>query len=416
MASKAKVLIIGGGFGGLFTALELAGHVDVTLLSAEDRFTFRPLLYEYLSGEVEEWHIAPPYPELIDERINFVQGRATNLDLSARKVIVADGPDSLEGAIEYDVLVVAVGGLTNFAGVPGAQEHALQFRGIDDADRLRQRMVDALDRIPPDLPPQDVRSALTFVVVGGGASGVELSTKMADLLNDAVARRALKGEPRVLVIEMGDRVVPGMGTDIRAHVEHALHLSRVEAHTLTRVVRVSAASVTIAHENTQSEISTAGVVWVGGVRVNPLIENLQVEKTRNGLLKVTPTLQIPGHDNVFALGDDAHFEDADAPLAGTAQLAFQESVLAAQNVRALLAGEKLQTKHFEEIGEALSLGTERGAVLTGGKVFAGAMARQARFALYTSRLPTWQHRLRVGASWFFGGTAPRPLLPLGFQR
>ncbi|HXM34511.1 MAG TPA: NAD(P)/FAD-dependent oxidoreductase [Pyrinomonadaceae bacterium] len=415
MASKARVLIIGGGFGGLFTALELAGHVDVTLLSEEDRFTFRPLLYEYLSGEVEEWHIAPPYHELIDERINFVQARATDLDLSARKCIATD-PESLESAIEYDVLVIAVGGQTNYAGVPGAQENSLSFRGIDDADRLRQRMVDALDRIPPDLPPQDVRSAVTFAVVGGGASGVELSTKMADLLTDAFARRALKGEPRVLVIEMGDRVVPGMGADIREHVERALHLSRVEVHTLTRVVRVSEASVTIEHEDTQSEIAAAGIVWVGGVRVNPLIGNMQVEKTRNGLLKVTPTLQIPAHDNVFALGDIAHFEDADAPLAGTAQLAFQESALAARNVRALLAGEKLQTKHFEEIGEALSLGTERGAVLTGGKVFGGAMARQARFALYTSRLPTWQHRLRVGASWFFGGTTPRPLLPLGFQR
>ena len=412
MASKARVLIIGGGFGGLFTALDLAGDADVTLLSAEERFTFRPLLYEYLSGEVEEWHIAPPYHELIDERINFVKGQATDLDLLNRRVTLAEGRQP----IDYDVLVIAVGGLTNFASVPGAEEHALQFRGIEDADLLRQRMVDALDRIPPDLPPQDVRNALTFAVVGAGASGVELSTKMADLLNDACTRRALKGEPRVLVIEMGDRVVPGMGTDIREHVEHALHLSRVEVHTLTRVVRVSPDSLTIEHEDTQTEIPTAGVVWVGGVRVNPLIERLQVEKTRGGLIKVKPTLQLPGYTNVFSLGDNAYYEDADPPLAGTAQLAFQESTLAATNVRALLTGEQLQTKHFEEIGEAISLGTERAAVLTGGKAFTGALARQARFALYTSRLPTWQHRLRVGASWFFEGTAPRPLLPLGFKR
>lgn len=412
MALKAKVLIIGGGFGGLFTALDLAGDASVTLLSAEERFTFRPLLYEYLSGEVEEWHIAPTYQELIDERINFVKGQATDLDLSARRVILADGQEP----IEYDTLVIAVGGLTNFAGVPGAADYALPFRSIDDADRLRQRMVDALDRVPPGLAPQDVRSALTFVVVGGGASGVELSTKMADLLNDAIPRRALKGEARILVVELGERLVPGMGADIREHVEHAMRLSRVEVHTLTKVVGVGPESVTLEHEGTQSEIPAAAVVWVGGVRVNPLIENLQVEKTRGGLLKVTPTLQIPGHEKVFALGDNAHFEEADAPLAGTAQLANQQSVLVAQNVRALLAGEKLQTKHFEEIGEALSLGTERAAVLTGGKAFAGPLARQARFALYTSRLPTWQHRLRVGASWFFEGTTPRPLLPLGFQR
>jgi NADH dehydrogenase len=152
------------------------------------------------------------------------------------------------------------------------------------------------------------------------------------------------------------------------------------------------------------------------VRANPLIERLQVEKTRNCLLKVTPTLQLPGYANVFSLGDNAYYEASDPQQAGTAQLAFQESTLAATNVRALLAGKQLQTKHFEEIGEAISLGTERAAVLTGGKAFAGALARQARFALYTSRLPTWQHRLRVGASWFFEGTAPRPLLPLGIKR
>jgi NADH dehydrogenase len=277
-------------------------------------------------------------------------------------------------------------------------------------------MVDTLDHVAPDLPPQDAQRALTFAIVGAGASGVELSTKMADLLRDAFKRRALRGEPRVLVIEMGDRVVPGMGDEIREYVEDALLKSHVEVHTLTRVVRVSPNSVTIEHENRQTEIETAAVVWTGGVRVNPVVEQLDIEKNSRGLIMVEPTLQTRAHKNVFALGDIAFYPDATPTLAGTAQLAFQEAALVADNVAAFLSGDELKTKHFEELGEAVSLGTERAAVLAGGKAFGGPLARQARFALYTSRLPTWHHRLRVGASWFFEGTTPRPLLPLGIQR
>jgi demethylphylloquinone reductase len=407
-----KVVIVGGGFGGLFTALYLAGHAAVTLISDEEQFLFKPLLYEYLSGEVEAWHIAPPYRELLDDRIEFVIGKVTDIDLATGSVKFDDSRQSLA----YDVLVLAVGGVTNYAGVEGAEKYSLPFRSIPDADRLRQRMVQALDRVAPDLPPQDVRGALTFAVVGGGASGVELSTKMADLLNDAFSRRALKGEPRLLVIEMSDRVVPGMGSNIREYVERALHQSRVEAHTLTRVVRVAENSITMAHGPTETEIQTAAVVWVGGVLVNPLIQKLDLERTSRGLIRVKGTLQTITREDVFALGDIAFFEDATPTLAGTAQLAFQQASLAARNIRALIAGDELEAKHFEEIGEAVSLGTERAAVLAGGKAFGGPLARQARFAMYTSRLPTWHHRLRVSASWFFEGTAPRPLLPLGFNR
>src|SRR5258708_10864958 len=194
-------------------------------------------------------------------------------------------------------------------------------------------MVEALDRTAPDLPPQDVRDALTFVIVGGGASGVELSTKMADLLNNAFQRRSLQGEPRVLVIEMSDRVVPGMGDEIRSFVEGALRQSRVEIHTLTRVVRVTAADVTLEHDDKQTVMPVAAVVWVGGVQVNPLIRKLSLEKTSRGLILVEPTLQTRSHKNVIALGDIAFFPDAAPTLAATAQLAVQQARLAAQNVR-----------------------------------------------------------------------------------
>jgi NADH dehydrogenase len=409
--SKAKILILGGGFGGVFTALELAGSADVTLVSDEDHFLFTPMLYEYLSGEVEAWHIAPRYDELLDDNVHFVQATITGIDLASQSVSLA-GHEPLN----YDALVLAIGGVTNYVGVEGAEEFTLPFRKLSHADNLRQRMVAALDRIPPDFAPQDARRETTFAVVGAGASGCELSTKMADLLSDAFKRRALQGEPRVLVIEMGDRVVPGMGDQIREFVEDALHKSRVEVHTKTRVVKVTADELTFEHEGNQENLKTAGVVWTGGVKMSPLIEHLDAEKSKRGLLVVKPTLQLSQHVNVFALGDITFYPDATPTLAGTAQLAFQQASLAARNIKAYMEGNEMHTKHFEELGEAISLGTERAAVLTGGKAFGGALARQARFALYTSRLPTWQHRLRVGASWFFGGTTPQPLLPLGLER
>ncbi len=409
--SKAKIVILGGGFGGLFTALEIGGAADVTLVSDADHFLFTPMLYEYLSGEVEQWHIAPRYNELLEDNVHSVRSAATGIDLKAQTVSLAN-----QQTLNYDVLVLALGGITNYVGVEGAEEFSKPFRKIKHADNLRALMVAALDRIPPDMSPLDVRGELTFAVVGAGASGCELSTKMADLLQDAVKRRGLAGEPRVLVIEMTDRVVPGMGDQIREFVEDALEKSGVEVHTETRVVKVTQDAITFEHEGKEETLKTAAVVWTGGVKMNPVIEHLDVEKSKRGLLVVKPTLQLSQHVNVFALGDIAFYPDATATLAGTAQLAFQQASLAGDNIKSYLQGNEMKTRHFEELGEAISLGTERAAVLTGGKAFGGALARQARFALYTSRLPTWHHRLRVGASWFLGGTTPRPLLPLGLER
>src|SRR5437763_3086115 len=246
-AMQPRIVVLGGGFGGLFTALYLAGSGDITLVSDEDHFLFTPMLYEYLSGEVEAWHIAPRYNELLEENVRFVRGRITGIDLTEQSVSLENSNEKLN----YDVLVIALGGVTIYVGVEGAKEYSLPFRRLDHADNLRRRMVMALDRIAPDLAPQDVRRGVTFAIVGAGASGCELSTKMADLLYDAFKRRALPGEPRVLVIEMGDRVVPGMGEQIREFVEDALHKSRVEVHTKTRVVSVTSDGITFEHEGRQ---------------------------------------------------------------------------------------------------------------------------------------------------------------------
>jgi demethylphylloquinone reductase len=407
---KARVVIVGGGFGGLFTALELTGAVDVTMINDDDHFVFAPLLYEYLSGEVEAWHIAPYYKDLVDGAVRLVRGTATDVDFERREVHVS----SWERNLAYDVLVLAVGGVTNYWNIAGAAEYALPFRKIRNADELRRRMIVALDRVPPDTAPQDVRENLTFAVVGGGASGVELSTKMADLMRDALRRRHLQGEARIVVFEMSDEIVPGMGDEIRDYVSNALLDERVEVHTSTRVVEVKPHSIVYEHNGEQHEMKTAAVVWTAGVRTSPLVEKLEIEKDKRNLIVVEPTMQIKNRPEVFALGDIAKVEAEIPPsLAGTAQLAFQEASLTAENIKNFLANRPTREGKFEELGEALSLGTDNAAVLVGDRALGGALARQARFALYTSRLPTWHHRLKVGASWFFEGTHPRPLQPLG---
>lgn len=406
-----KVLIIGGGFGGLFTALELANETDVTLISDFDHFCFRPLLYEYLSGEVEAWHIAPSYKELFGGDINFVRGAAEAIDFEKREVKIS----SRQEPLDYDALVLAVGGVTNFWNVTGAEEFALPFRTISDADRIRNQMVSALDKVSPTLAPQDAREKLTFAIVGGGASGVELATKMSDLLTDAFRRRGLKGEPHVLLVEMSDRVVPGMGEDIREYVEKVLLEKHIDLNLQTKVLEVKPHGIVYEHNGKQTEVETVMTVWTAGVKVNPLIEKLDLPKDEHDLILIKPTLQVKNFENVFALGDIAKIEAVAPILIGTAQLAFQESDLAANNIKAFFNKKVLYAKHFEELGEAVSLGTKDGAVLIGGKVVGGFLARDARFALYSSRLPTWQHRIKVGASWFFGGTTPKPLKPLGIS-
>jgi NADH dehydrogenase len=403
---RARILVVGGGFGGLFTALGLAGAGDVTLVAGEDHFLHTPLLYEYLSGEVEAWHIAPRYTELIgDDKVHFIHGAVTDIDFDRKEVFVAGRVRRLA----YDYLVLGVGGVTNFWGIEGAESYALPFRKLRHADDLRARMIDALDHIPPDAAPQDARRAATFVVVGGGASGVELATKMSDLLRDAFKRRGLRGEPRVVVVEMARQVVPGMDEGIRAAVLGVLEEKRVEVFSETRVVRVLRGGVELEHAGERETIQASGVVWTAGVRVNPLVERLDVEKNQKGLVVVERTLQLRNRPEVFALGDIAYYPHIVPSLAGTAQLAFQQAKLAARNVQELIDGGVPAAGHFEELGEAVSLGTDDAAVLTAGRVVTGEIARQARFALYTSRLPTWHHRLRVGAAWFFGGKSPRPL-------
>jgi len=155
--SKRRIVIIGGGFGGLFTALDLAGGGEITLINEEDHFLFKPMLYEYLSGEVQAWHIAPDCRELLDNQTKFIRGRVTNIDPNGQTVSLADHKE-----LSYDVLIFSPGAITNYAGVEGAEKFSLPFRTLDDANHLRRRMTEALDHVQPELEaPGNLRESST---------------------------------------------------------------------------------------------------------------------------------------------------------------------------------------------------------------------------------------------------------------
>ena len=405
MENNRRITIVGGGFGGLFAAINLTEAGTVTLISREDHFLFTPMLYEYLSGEVLEWQIAPRYKELLGNEINFVRGEVTDIDFGSREITIA----GQESRALYDILIIAVGSMTNYENIEGAEQYAMPFRQLKHADALRERLTEALDRVPPDSAPEDAREALTVAVVGGDASGIELSTKIADLLRAAFKRRGLPGEPRIIIIEESNEVGHGMSDDLRATIEDALKRARVEVQTETKVMRVTAGGLQIEHNKKAQEIRAAAVIWAGGVKANTLVEKLGLERDEKGLLKVEDTLQARGHDRVFALGDIAHYINADEGLGGTAQLAYREAGLVAENVRALLNGKPLRMEHFEELGEAISLGIKSAALELDGRIVDGALGREARFAMYALRLPTWRQRFRVAPKWILGGSNPRPL-------
>ena len=222
-------------------------------------------------------------------------------------------------------------------------------------------MVAALDHVPPDLPPQDTQRALTFAVVGAGASGVELATKMADLLRDAFKRRALRGEPRVLVIEMGDRVVPGMGEEIREIVDAALRESHVEVHTLTQVVRLGEKTLVFEHNGHKARSSCGSCLGRWGARKSGN-RNSESRKDQPRLDPVHPTLQVTSHANLFALGDVAYFQRCRSHVERHRPTGIATGRSGSEKRQGLTAGDELQTNILKSgRGGKPGHGTRRGA-------------------------------------------------------
>lgn len=386
---REPVLVVGGGFGGLYTALALADqrqHPPVLLIEPRERFLFLPLLYELLSGELRSWEVAPRYDTLLAGKgVAWLQDRVERIETGSRQLITAAGR-----RLGYSQLVVATGAGTADFGIPGVREHVLAFRSLADVERL-QELVEQLRR--------SARPLQRLAVIGAGASGTELACKLADLLG---------GSATVELIEQGPRLLPQARAFNRDQAEQALRSRDVRLRLQTRVVSVAADRLELEGPGGHDSLPTAAVIWTAGLRFDPpLIEPAPARDAR-GRLQCESTLAVRGQHHLFAIGDIAALPGDDnaggsaEPLPINAQVAFQQAGCLARNLLRARSGEALEPFRFRDLGEMMSLGIGDASLTGSGLTLAGPAAFQLRRLAYLTRLPGRSHQLRVAAGWLAG--------------
>lgn len=383
--SQKRICILGGGFGGLYTALRLSqfpwnssDKPEIILVEQNDRFLFSPLLYELLTGELQSWEIAPPFSELLaDTTVRFVQGAVKNIDVRSHLVQLNDGPD-----ITCDRLVLALGGETPMDRVPGSADYGIPFRTINDAYRLQEKL--------RELENSD-RDKIRVVIVGGGYSGVELACKLADRLGE---------RGRVRLVEASDSILRSASEFNRTAAMRSLKERGIWIDLETTVDRIEADSISLIYREQIDNLPVDIVLWTVGTEVSPVVRSLPLKQNQRGQLTTTATLQAIEHPDIFVLGDLADCQDAsEQRVPSTAQAAIQQADYAAWNIWASLTERPLLPFRYQSLGEMMTLGLDN-ATLTGlGIKLDGPAAHILRRLIYLYRLPTLDHQLKVGFNW-----------------
>ncbi|MEO1672753.1 MAG: NAD(P)/FAD-dependent oxidoreductase [Cyanobacteria bacterium J06631_2] len=383
--SATRICIVGGGFGGLYTALRLSefpwtseNKPEITLIDKSDRFLFSPLLYELITEELQSWEIAPPFAELLaNTGVVFQQGSVTDINLEGKQVTLEGGTE-----ISYDKLVLSTGGKTPVDLVPGAKEYALPFRSLNDAYSLQEEL-----RLLEEADKDRIRVA----VVGGGYSGVELACKLADRLGE-------KG--RIRIIDRGAKILKDSSEFNRETAVKALEKYQIWQDLETEVEKVEGDSISLIYKAQTDTIPVDLVLWTVGNRVSELITKLSLEQNTQGLLEIEPTLLVKGREDIFALGDAANSYDNDGnSLPASAQVALQQSDYCAWNIWAAATNRPLLSFRYQSQGEMMTLGTDNATINGLGLKLDGPAAYVARRLVYLYRLPTLKHQLTVGFNW-----------------
>jgi NADH dehydrogenase len=401
---RKHVVILGGGFGGVYAALEFEKSLrhdssfDVTLVNRENFFLFTPMLHEVASSDLDMTNIVNPIRKLL-HRVDFFHGEVASIDLEQRQVRVTHGETHHGHTLPYDHLILAFGSVTNFYNLPGLAERALTMKTLGDAIYLRNRMIAHLEEANFECAASLRKPLLTFVVAGGGFAGVETIAGMNDFLRDALTFYPhLKPDMlRLVLVHSGPVILPELGEALGRYAQEKLLARGVEIHTNTKVVKLSDQEV---HLSDGARITSRTLVWTAGTSPNPLLATLPC-RTKSGRVMVTDCLEVPGWRGVWALGDCAVIPD---PLTGgchppTGQHALREAKTAARNVLASLQGFDKQPFRFRTLGQLAAIGRRTGVARILGFNFSGVIAWSLWRFIYLSKLPRIEKKIRVVLDW-----------------
>lgn len=407
MAPKHRVLILGGGFAGLVAAQTLKhADVDITLIDRRNFHLFQPLLYQVATGSLSPADVAAPLRAVLSRQKNVevLLGEAVDIDPAAKTVTLADG-----GVFPYDTLIIATGSQTSYYGKDEWRGSAPSLKSIEEATAMRHKMLYAFERAERAESDEEARAWLNFVIVGAGATGLELAGALAEIAHQTLRhdfRRIRPQDAHILLLEGGPRVLGSYPQDLSAKAAKLVEKLGVTVLTDAMVDSIDAEGVTYQHEGKQLSLAARTVLWAGGVTATPfarqVAQRLGVPTDKSGRFTVNADLTLPGHPEIFALGDLAHsLDERGQPLPGVAQVAIQGGHYAGKAIAARLKGKAVAPFKYFNKGDMAVIGRAAAVANIFGFHVSGFPAWFVWVFIHLLYIVEFQSRVMVFIQWGF---------------
>ncbi|HYA18510.1 MAG TPA: NAD(P)/FAD-dependent oxidoreductase [Bryobacteraceae bacterium] len=401
---RHRVVIIGGGFGGLYTAQALRdADADITLIDRRNFHCFQPLLYQVATGALSAGEITAPLRHVLNRQKNtrVWLGEVAEIDVPAQQLLLRDG-----ARIPYDSLIVAAGATHHYFGHPEWAAVAPGLKTIEDATEIRTRVLLAFERAERLNDREEQLAELTFVVVGGGPTGVELAGALGEVARDALRadfRNINPADANIFLIEGVDRVLPAFPPSLSEAAEKSLIGLGVRSRTATQVIAVDADGVTVRHQGVETRIRAKTVLWAAGVDASPLGESIArgtgIQLDSAGRVPVGPDLSVEGHPEIFVIGDMSKVVQDGRPVPGTAPAAIQEGRYVAQVIINRLGGKTTAPFRYHDKGMLATIGRRRAVGEYGPFHFTGTIAWLAWLFIHLIFIIGTHNRVLVLLKW-----------------